>query len=171
MTTLDYSRLLTLPSIDAARATGLSVDKVKRFRRQKMGPLTGNQTKLRQRMGALVAAKAKRQRTADRIDAARRELADTGRAVTVSAVAKHLHMTRGAVRAYWNEDEPRALTPRVHTMICEIWATAAPMGWSASRIWAGLARTLSDEDEIVEVNAFEVVFNQKRTGYLVRFIR
>lgn len=168
----DYDKLLTAPSVDIARGIQRSTSTVKRFRREHLGPLTEDQKRLRQKLGALVAAKAKRQRTADRVEACRRELADTGEAVTISAVAKCLHMTRGAVRAYWNDDdEPRALTPRVHTMICDVWATAAPMGWSASRIWAGLASMLSDEDEIVEVNAFEVVFNQKRTGYLARFIR
>jgi len=92
-----YRKLLSFPSVEFARRAGCSVSAVKRLRREKLGPLTEDQKRLRQRLGALVAANAKRERTAERVEACRRDL---GEKAAINEVARRLGLNRSTVRGY-----------------------------------------------------------------------
>ena len=161
-------KLLSLSSVEVGRITKRSISTVKRRRRQELGPLTEDQKRLRQKLGALVAAKAKRERTAERIEACMREL---GEKAAINELARRLGLNRSTVRGYWqdftfgksNDDDPRndsGLDAGIRDQL-EVWQPRLmEVGWTAQRLWGrfrphsdgkslGLASILQPGDRIV----------------------
>jgi hypothetical protein len=183
-----YRKLLSFPSVEFARRAGCSVSAVKRLRREKLGPLTEDQKRLRQRLGALVAANAKRERTAERVEACRRDL---GEKAAINEVARRLGLNRSTVRGYWRDftfagsGGPRndsSLDAGIRDQL-KVWGPRLiEIGWPPGRIWngdfrphsdgkpRGLASILQPGDRLVSADDQWIYFI-KRDGTSAKFSR